>query len=564
MRSLLTVHKSILILLLLLLICGKNQIFGQSGNDQYYVGESECRKCHHINGNRNQYNNWRLSKHADAYTALFMPESKEIAELSGIDVEPFESPICLGCHTTAYDVEAWERDDTFKMEDGVQCELCHGPGSGYRALEIMKNWDLAVQAGLKFPNERLCMICHKEKGSHTAVLDVKEFNYEKALAEITHPGKGGSLKIQPGQYDPAIKRSDFVGAYACAPCHGDKSTRHEFSKWRLSKHAQAYTVLDTEKARKIAKEAGVKVHPQKSRICLNCHSMIPDEDVHSSQIYPDFAQGVQCESCHGAGREHVDAAMNQKPYPQMNSVMKNVDMSICINCHTPNIHGSKFDAQKYWAQVDHSKWEKKQTKIVYKTPFNLAITKDGKRLFIACEASNSLIVLDISKEKIITEVLTGSQPHFVCFSPDEKLAYVSNRGSDNVSVVDTKSYQIIAEIDVGDEPHEMVVGRKGITLYVANAGTYDISVVDLRVGREIKRLAASRGPWGAAISPSGQHVYVTNNLPRYGKFRGTSMSEVTVIETKRSTVNHRFTVPGSNHTETCMRRKTNKKRLTTC
>jgi YVTN family beta-propeller protein len=86
----------------------------------------------------------------------------------------------------------------------------------------------------------------------------------------------------------------------------------------------------------------------------------------------------------------------------------------------------------------------------------------------------------------------------------------------------------------------------GTILYVANAGTYDVSVVDLEMGEEVKRLAASRGPWGAALSPDGRYVYVTNNLPRYGEFRTPAMSEVTVVETGASIVTQRFTLPGAN------------------
>jgi YVTN family beta-propeller protein len=39
---------------------------------------------------------------------------------------------------------------------------------------------------------------------------------------------------------------------------------------------------------------------------------------------------------------------------------------------------------------------------------------------------------------------------------------------------------------------------------------------------------------------------VTNNLPRYGEFRTAAKSEVTVIETNRSTVTHRYTIDGAN------------------
>ena len=69
--------------------------------------------------------------------------SKEIARLSGIPQEPQEAAICLGCHATASETEDWEKDDTFHREDGVQCEMCHGPGSEYMDESVMMH----LQAG---------------------------------------------------------------------------------------------------------------------------------------------------------------------------------------------------------------------------------------------------------------------------------------------------------------------------------------------------------------------------------------------------------------------------------
>jgi len=385
-------------------------VLAQNTSNNVYVGEQVCRNCHHMQGNRDQYRKWRSTKHAQAYSALFMPESKEIAELSGIDIEPFDSPICLGCHTTAYNVEKWERDATFRFKDGVQCELCHGPGSEYIDEDVMRDRNRSVQAGLKTPQERDCMICHKEKNSHISVVNSKKFNYEAALKEIAHFGRGGSLKS-------------------------------------------------------------------------------------NDNLKEDFDQ---IES------EPVSIISKYKDLPEI------------------------------------------QSKIRYKTPFNLAVTKDGRRLFVACEASNTLIVVDVNTDKILKEIGIGMQPHHVCFSVDEALAFVSNRASDNVSVIDTRSYNIVSTIDVGDEPHEMVVTKNGKYLYVANAGTYDVSVVDLENGVEIKRLAASRGSWGATISPDGNLVYITNNLPRFGKFRTTPVSEVTIIETNSATIKKRISVNDAN------------------
>ena len=96
-----------------------------------YVGAKVCATGHQGKNMGHQFTRWLQSRHATAYAVLAKPESKKIAELSGIPLEPQESPMCLGCHATGAHVEDWERDETFFTEDGVQCEQCHGPGSEY-------------------------------------------------------------------------------------------------------------------------------------------------------------------------------------------------------------------------------------------------------------------------------------------------------------------------------------------------------------------------------------------------------------------------------------------------
>ncbi len=538
-------YAAFLLLAAIFTAAGGWMLFGQQFKDRVYVGERACRKCHHLAGERDQFNPWRLSKHAIAYATLSKPEAKEIAELSGIDVDPHESPICLGCHTTAYNVEAWERDDSFRAEDGVQCELCHGPGSEYMDASIMRDSERAMRAGLLMPKKRDCMVCHKEKSSHMAVLNVKKYDYEKALKEIAHPGIGGPL--DPKDEPPAepLPGPRYVGVLACDECHGEASAGRIYSRWRSSKHAQAYAILSTERAAEIAREMGVSGNPQKSDECLECHITGTGKPAGRFTKSFDPAQGVQCESCHGPGSEYMAEAVMLDPVAAAEAGLYNVGKETCIKCHTEGIHGHTFDFETMWPRIDHSKWEE-YAGVEYKTPFNLAVTKDGKRLFIACEASNSLIVVNTKTEEILAEVEIGTQPHFVYLSPDGTHAYVSNRGTDNVSVIDTKTYQVLSTIAVGDEPHEMATDEDGTVLYVANAGTYDVSVVDLKKGEEIKRLAASRGTWGVARSPDGKFIYVSNNLPRFGEFRTPAMSEVTVIETKRSIVKHRYTVPAAN------------------
>jgi YVTN family beta-propeller protein len=519
---------------------------GQAPRERVYVGEKACRSCHHQPGGRDQFSAWRLSKHARAFAALSLPASRQILELSGLGRgDPSQSRICLGCHTTAFDTEAWQRDEGFHFEDGVQCERCHGPGSEYMDADVMRDTARARRAGLRTPGEPDCLVCHKEKGSHTAVLGLKQFVFKDALQAIAHPGTGGPVEPgQPGAVD-TLPGPKYVGAIACATCHGAQSGSRAYATWRMSPHAAAYATLATPRAGEIAREMGVTGNAQAADRCLACHATGSGEPPGRFMESFDPAQGVQCESCHGPGSEYMAQAVMLDPVAAADGGLRKVDRTVCARCHTEGIHGHSFDVDSAWSRISHSAW-KDVSRVEYKTPFNLAVTPDGKNLLVACEASNSLIILDLASGKVVAEVPVGAQPHFVLLSQDGARAYVSNRGSDDVSVVDVASRRVIATIAVGDEPHEMATNAQGTLLYVANAETYDVSVVDLAAGREAKRLPASRGPWGVARSPDGRHVYVTNNLQRYPALRAPSASEVTVIETTGSTVVRRLTVPDAN------------------
>jgi YVTN family beta-propeller protein len=520
--------------------------FAQKSPDLFYLGEKVCRECHHLSGNRDQFNAWRLSKHSRSYAALFKPEAKKIAELSGIKIKPYESSICLGCHTTAFFTQWWQRNNDFHFEDGIQCELCHGAGSAYLKIHSTEDLDKATEAGLWMPEKYDCMICHKEKSSHLAVLKVEKFNYEDALQKITHIGLGGPLGNTLDSPNLAGAGSRYVGSLVCGECHSENSSYHEYGQWRFSQHAQAYAVLGTEEARQIAGKIGI-TEPQKSDQCLNCHTTGAGESADRFSDSFDFAQGVQCESCHGAGSEYISEAVMRDSLAASKAGLQQINEKVCRECHIEDIHGYGFNFEKYFSEIDHAQWlEKSNDSLDYKNPINMTITRDGRRLYVVCEVSNTLIVVDLKSDKILAEVEVGMQPHFVCLSPDEAFAYVSNRGSDDVSVIDTKTLQILANLPVGDEPHEVVTNSEGNILYVANAGSYNVSVIDLDHRKEIKRLAASRGAWGLSRSPDGQLIYVSNNLAKYGPFRSSSISEVTVIETRSSTVKYRYQIPDAN------------------
>jgi YVTN family beta-propeller protein len=518
------------------------------GKEPIFIGAQACAACHEGLSMGHQFSKWRLSAHADAYASLALPESKEIVRLSGLTEEPHQSKMCLGCHATAAEAEEWERGEDFHIEHGLQCEACHGAGSEYAPEDIMQDRMKAMMHGLKMPAKDDCLICHRAKGSHDAVLKKKPFDLETAWQAIAHPTpRNESAATSADQAAPASTRFRFTGVMVCASCHGGPMFNFQFSTWRRSRHAQAYAVLATARGLELAREAGVSGDPQKDQRCLRCH--VTGNGLEPAAFLEgfDLRDGVQCEACHGPGSDYTpEAIMRDKPAARANGLWA-VDQNVCHTCHE-NAHGKPFDYELAVKQIAHLSQPPAMAthEPVYKNPLNLALTPDDKELWITCEASASVIIVDTTTRRKVAELKVGGQPNDVCFAPDGARAFVSNRLDDSVSVVDVARRRVVATLIVGDEPHGVLVDRAGRHLYVLNTSIDSISVIDLSTLQEVKRLTASRSPWSLAESPDGQTILVTHALSRFVPDRTPSISEVTVIDAGRAVVEERLLVKSAN------------------
>ena len=148
-----------------------------------FVGTSTCGMCHKSEKQGSQLSIWEGSKHAQAYTALTTEKADEIAKSKGFNTKAVETPECLKCHASGYNVDASMLGKRFKVEDGVQCETCHGPGSDYKDMKVMKNKELAVKNGLIMHDkiDNFCINCHNAE-SPTFV----DMNIEEAWQKIKH------------------------------------------------------------------------------------------------------------------------------------------------------------------------------------------------------------------------------------------------------------------------------------------------------------------------------------------------------------------------------------------
>jgi hypothetical protein len=147
-----------------------------------YVGASSCKICHRLAKYGDQYSIWENSAHARAYETLSTDKAKENGRKHGVD-DPRKSIKCLKCHATAADAPPEAKEDSYKIEEGVTCEACHGPGSDYKSMSIMKDREKALANGLIIGDKETCLKCHIPEGNDFYI----EFDYERAWSSIAHP-----------------------------------------------------------------------------------------------------------------------------------------------------------------------------------------------------------------------------------------------------------------------------------------------------------------------------------------------------------------------------------------
>lgn len=155
----------------------------ESAGSFKYVGVSKCQTCHKTEAQGKQYDIWQNSKHSQAWKTLQTEAADKIAQEKGFTTKAAETPQCIKCHVLGKDIVPDELTETFVKEDGVQCESCHGPGSEYKAMSIMKDKQKAIDNGLIVPSDKsqFCVSCHNPESP-----TYKEFNFDEMWEKIKH------------------------------------------------------------------------------------------------------------------------------------------------------------------------------------------------------------------------------------------------------------------------------------------------------------------------------------------------------------------------------------------
>ena len=172
----------------------------------------------------------------------------------------------------------------------------------------------------------------------------------------------------------------------------------------------------------------------------------------------------------------------------------------------------------------------------YASPLEVLLSPDGSRLYVLCQDSEEIRVLDAASYAVIKNIAVGHVPRGFSLSPDGQRLFVTNTWDDTLSVIDTRALAVVVTWPVSGEPSSVVEDRAGKRLFVANRISSDIAVLDAQTGVEEKRLLGGRGVSYLELSPDGTKIYATHVYPNPSLHRTAPESEITVVDVARAVV----------------------------
>ncbi len=151
-------------------------------------------------------------------------------------------------------------------------------------------------------------------------------------------------------------------------------------------------------------------------------------------------------------------------------------------------------------------------------PAGLAMSANGRQLYVVENLSDSLVVIDVATGKITQRLPAGRYPYGVLVGRDGTV-YVSSWGTAQLwtfTAYDAGVLRAARRIDVARHPSTLLFSASGERLFVASASTDAVSVIDTRTNAAIAtlhdptpaNLGQGSSPIALLLSPDGTRLFV--------------------------------------------------------
>ena len=228
---------------------------------------------------------------------------------------------------------------------------------------------------------------------------------------------------------------------------------------------------------------------------------------------------------HYGSNAHIRRRIGQPPLAK----------ATCFNCH--------------FVSTDRLLWAKPRPH--HDSPAGLAVSRDGKKLYIALDDRDEVAEADMATRKVLRRAKVPGGPFGLALDASGKRLFVTCRQADRLAMLDTEMLNETGSLPVGMGPTAVAFCRTtaGDRVIVANAMSDDVSVISVTPLKELARPAAGREPFAVAVTSDGARAFVANRLVGLSSIRTIPAAEVTVIDPATARVIRRDTLESAHLSE---------------
>jgi YVTN family beta-propeller protein len=145
-------------------------------------------------------------------------------------------------------------------------------------------------------------------------------------------------------------------------------------------------------------------------------------------------------------------------------------------------------------------------------PVAIAVSPDGGIIFVSCYSSGLVTVLRADDGAVISTIPVGEGAAGLSLSSDGKHLYAANRTEGTIAIIQTSDYTVAMVIDLGAAfgPSGVRISPGGDSLYVTGYWSNGVAVIDRGDHRIRRMIETGKGPSGIAFTPDGRYAYVKN------------------------------------------------------
>jgi PQQ-dependent catabolism-associated beta-propeller protein len=148
-------------------------------------------------------------------------------------------------------------------------------------------------------------------------------------------------------------------------------------------------------------------------------------------------------------------------------------------------------------------------------------------IFVSNEKGNSISIVDGDTLELIETVAVGNRPRGIALSSDGRWLYICASDDNTIEVMDTESREIVAQLPSGPDPELLVISPDDALIYVANEDDNMVTVIDIASKAAITQIPVGVEPEGMGVSHDGKWIVNTSETTNMAHFIDADTLEIT-------------------------------------